>query len=144
FTPALFSMYSPRDPRTWLYGHTSNGPHSIYFQVMAEQGFVGLAAFLALLFSCLFSTRRLRKRVARYPSLSWVTNYSYSVETSLIAYMVSGAFLGRAYFDLYLQLVAILILLKLICRKELRALHQNVDIEVPVQLAEPELQPALP
>ncbi len=145
FTPALFSMYSPRDPRTWLAGHTSSGPHSIYFQVMAEQGFVGLAIFLTLLLSCLFSARRLRKRVKPFPELSWVTTYSYIVDTSVIGYMVSGAFLGRAYFDLYLQLVAILILLKLIARKELRSLQRrSAVIEVPAQEVEPELQPALP
>jgi putative inorganic carbon (HCO3(-)) transporter len=143
FTPALFSMYSPRDPRTWLAGHTSSGPHSIYFQVMAEQGFFGLAIFLTLLLSLLFSARRLRRRVKSYPSLSWVITYSYIVDTSVIGYMVSGAFLGRAYFDLYLQVVAILILLKLIARKELRSLQSSgAVIEVPAQHVEPELQPA--
>src|SRR4029077_10196045 len=58
FTPNLFATYSLRDPKNWLAGHTSSGPHSIYFQVMAEQGFVGLGIFLSLLASCIFSAHR--------------------------------------------------------------------------------------
>jgi len=121
FTPNLFAVFSPRDPRTWLAGHTSSGPHSIYFQVMAEQGFVGLAAFLGLLTSCILSARRLRKRVTGSQSLQWIASYSSMVELSVIAYMVSGAFLGRAYFDLFWQVVAILITLKILYKKEVRA-----------------------
>jgi putative inorganic carbon (hco3(-)) transporter len=121
FTPNLFAMYSLRDPRTWLAGHTSSGPHSIYFQVMAEQGFVGLAAFLGLMVSCIMSARRLRKRVARNLSLGWMVSYSNIVEVSIIGYMVSGAFLGRAYFDLFWQIVGILITLKILYKQEARA-----------------------
>ncbi|MGB6835588.1 MAG: putative O-glycosylation ligase, exosortase A system-associated [Candidatus Acidiferrum sp.] len=142
FTPDLFATFSPRDPETWLAGHTSSGPHSIYFQVLAEQGFVGLGMFLALLASCLLSARRLRKRAARIPALSWVDSYAQIVELGILGYMVSGAFLGRAYFDLYLQLVAILIVLKIVCKKEIRAAAQAA--RTPVVVLEPELQEALP
>lgn len=137
FTPNLFAMYSPRDPTTWLAGHTSSGPHSIYFQVMAEQGFVGLAIFLGLLVSCIFSARRLRKRAGKNPALLWIGNYSQAVEVGVLAYMVSGAFLGRAYFDLYFQLVAILIILKVLYRKEMRAV--TVVKEKTIVVSEPEL-----
>jgi probable O-glycosylation ligase (exosortase A-associated) len=133
FTPELFALYSPRDARTWLAGHTSSGPHSIYFQVLAEQGFVGLGIFLSLLTSCWFSARSLRKRAARNPAVAWIANYSQIVEISLLAYAVSGAFLGRAYFDLYLQLVAILITLKILYRREVVALQTVAKLESTVE-----------
>lgn len=133
FTPNLFVLYSPRDPRTWLEGHTSSGPHSIYFQVLAEQGFVGLGMFLSLLASCWLSARRLRRQASRLPSGSWITTYSQMVEVSLLAYMVSGAFLGRAYFDLYFQIVAILITLKILYKKEAAlAMAPREPVDVPV------------
>jgi putative inorganic carbon (HCO3(-)) transporter len=138
FTPNLFAIYSDRDPATWLAGHTSSGPHSIYFQVLAEQGFVGLLILFGILGSCIVSARKMRRRVANIPSMSWIANYSHIVEVSLLAYMVSGAFLGRAYFDLFLQIVAILIALKLIYKKEMRATllayRESPDIQGQIQL----------
>jgi putative inorganic carbon (hco3(-)) transporter len=142
FTPDLFATFSPRDPKTWLGGRTSSGPHSIYFQVLAEQGFVGLGIFLALLASCMLSARGLKRRASRDPAISWIGSYAQVVELGLIAYMVSGAFLGRAYFDLYLQLVAILVVLKVLCRREVRA-AALAAVQKPVAVLEPELQEAL-
>ncbi len=121
FTPGLFAIFSPADAHTWLAGHTSSGPHSIYFQVVAEQGFVGLGVFLGLLASCVISARRLQKQAASNPAVSWMASYAQIVELGVLGYMVSGAFLGRAYFDLYYQLVAILIVLKCLYKKEVRA-----------------------
>ncbi len=121
FTPGLFAIFSPADAHTWLAGHTSSGPHSIYFQVLAEQGFVGLGVFLGLLASCAISARRLQKQAASNPAVSWMASYAQIVELGVLGYMVSGAFLGRAYFDLYYQLVAILIVLKCLYKKEVRA-----------------------
>ena len=142
FTPNLFAAYSPRDARTWLGGLTSSGPHSIYFQVMGEQGFVGLAIFLSLLASCLLSARRLRKQAARFAAVAWVASYAHIVELGILAYMVSGAFLGRAYFDLYFQIVAVLIVLKVLCKRELRA--AVTAPRKPLPALEPELQEVLP
>jgi probable O-glycosylation ligase (exosortase A-associated) len=141
FTPGLFALFSPRDPQTWLGGHTSSGPHSIYFQVLAEQGFVGLGVFLGLLASCVISARRLQKQVARNPAVSWIASYAQMVELGILAYMVSGAFLGRAYFDLYFQLVAILIVLKILYKKEVRL---ALAARRQVIILEPELEGAIP
>ena len=141
FTPNLFATYSPRDPKNWLAGHTSSGPHSIYFQIMAEQGFVGLGIFLSLLGSCLLSARRLRMRALRRPEIAWLATYAQMVELGILGYMVSGAFLGRAYFDLYLQLVAVLVTLKLLYKAEVRA--ATTATKVAPALLQPELQEAL-
>jgi hypothetical protein len=41
-------------------------------------------------------------------------------EVTLLAYMVNGATLGRAYFDFFYQIVALVIILKILAARELR------------------------
>jgi len=98
FTPDLEARFTPQ--------FSFAGPHSIYFQTLGEQGFVGLGIFMFVLGGCFYSLWRLRRRVRRQPSFSWITNYSLMLETSLLGYVVSGSFLPRAYFDLWFQLAA--------------------------------------
>jgi putative inorganic carbon (HCO3(-)) transporter len=90
------------------------GPHSIYFQTLGEQGFVGLGIFVFVLGGCFYSLWRIRSRVRGQPSFAWITNYSKMLEASLLGYAVSGAFLPRAYFDLWFQLAAGTALLKIL------------------------------
>jgi len=110
FTPELEALYTPQFPFA--------GPHSIYFQTLGEQGFVGLGIFLLLLGGCFYGLRSMRRRVRGQPAFNWVANYSNMLEICLLAYVVSGAFLPRAYFDLWFQLVAAAALLKILYEQE--------------------------
>src|SRR5260370_851170 len=105
------------------------GPHSIYFQMLGEQGFVGLGLFLLLLGSCWFSLRKIQRRAHEQPSQVGLENYSKMLQTSLLAYMVSGAFLALAYFDLLYQLVAATIILKILYRRQAEAALQQSEVE---------------
>ena len=73
-------------------------PHSIYFTLMGEHGFLGLGLFLTLVASCLWTLRSLRRGRTRP---SWVRSYSHMLEVSLVGYLVNGAFLSVAYVDLF-------------------------------------------
>jgi probable O-glycosylation ligase (exosortase A-associated) len=99
-------------------GFLSSGPHSIYFQVLEEQGFVGLALYLVLVASCWASLLALRRRANRSPSSQWIVPYTHMIEVSLFGFLVSGAFLGLANFDLFYQLVAMVIILKMLYRSD--------------------------
>jgi probable O-glycosylation ligase (exosortase A-associated) len=123
FTPDLFEHYTP-----WLF---FAGPHSIYFQTLGEQGYVGLALFLGLLSSCWLSLRRLSRLAKQIPSLAWAGPYAYMLRASLLAYMISGAFLPRAYFDFFYTLVATIIIMKVICERELIQLRHGTRAEAP-------------
>ena len=107
----IFQLYAP-DP---LDFHAS---HSIYFEVLGEHGFVGLGLFLALLISSILSVKKLKKNFKYLPSFQWLCNYCDMIELSLLAYMVSGAFLGRAYFDLYYHMISIVVILKVLAKRE--------------------------
>lgn len=99
-------------------GFLSSGPHSIYFQTLEEQGFVGLGIYLLLVVSCWISLFRLRNTAGRTPATQWIVPYTHMIEVSLFGFLVSGAFLGLANFDLFYQLVAMVIILKILRSKE--------------------------
>ena len=124
FTPEMFARFSKEQLPG---GGLSSGPHSIYFQILGEQGFVGLGLFLSLIFACLLSLRKLRKLARDAPPLQWVVPAANALETSFLAFLVSGAFLGRAYFDLFYQMVACTIILKVVYRKEVKQLSTQPE-----------------
>jgi probable O-glycosylation ligase (exosortase A-associated) len=112
FTAPLFAQYS-------LPVNDVHGPHSIYFQMLGEHGFPGLFIFLALISSCYRSCRKIIRAFMSEHSLSYLAEYARMVQLSLVTFLVSGAFLGRAYFDLFYQLVATVVILKCLARREL-------------------------
>lgn len=113
FTAPLYGQYN-------LLADRVQGPHSIYFQVLAEHGGPGLILFLALIASCLWSCSRLKRAFLRRPGSENLALYADMIQLGLITFLVSGAFLGRAYFDLFYQLVATVIILKMLARAPAR------------------------
>jgi len=101
-----------------------HAPHSIYFQVLGEHGFVGLALFLAFLF---FSWRT-GSRVLRFckdkPELKWASDLAAMCQVSLLGYCAGGAFLTLAYADLLYDVVIILVVLE-------KVLISNVAVPSP-------------
>ncbi len=98
---------------------TAGDVHSIYFEVLGEHGFIAFGLFIALLLSAMSSLRKLKKTFKNNPSYKWLCNYVDMIQVSIIAYMVCGTFLGRAYFDLFYHLVVIVVILKVLAKKEL-------------------------
>lgn len=124
FTPDLFLKFAP-DPTDF------HAAHSIYFEMLAAQGFLGLGLFLALLASTMLSLQGLRRRYRASPSSRWIADYADMLQICLVGYMTSGAFLGRAYFDLFYHLIACAIILKVLARGEARALASEPPVGLP-------------
>jgi putative inorganic carbon (hco3(-)) transporter len=112
FTQELFDRYAPNTKDL-------HGPHSIYFGVLAEHGFVGLGLYLWLIVSCFASIRRIIKRAGLYGD-KVAASYARMFGVSLVGFLTSGAFLGRAYFDYYFTVVALIVILKQVCFSEWR------------------------
>jgi probable O-glycosylation ligase (exosortase A-associated) len=98
FTPQVFRKYSPQ-PDNY------HDAHSNYFEILGEQGFIGLGLYLLMIASCIIRLRFLKSRVRRDPALQWAQHYPDMLQVSIFAYVVGGTFLGRAYFDMFYQLV---------------------------------------
>ena len=103
FTPDLFHVYAP-DPYDF---HDS---HSIYFEILAEHGFIGLAIFLMLALLGWRLAAKIKKRTKKDEANHWARDLAAMIQVSLVGYLVGGAFLGLAYYDLYYHLLAMLII----------------------------------
>lgn len=96
----LWSAYAPQ-------GSIQRAVHSIYFRTLGEQGFVGLALYLGLLAASWRNCSKVRRRTGKDPELKWAFDLASMLQASLLAFMVSGAFLPMPYFDLTFQLFAL-------------------------------------
>jgi probable O-glycosylation ligase (exosortase A-associated) len=109
FRPFSREMYLRYDPE---YGPRSGDAHSIFFQVLAEHGFVGFGLYCLLILSTLLTLRRVRRLTRNREDFLWANNYSQMAQASIVAYLANGAFLSMSYFDLFYALVAITVLLE--------------------------------
>ncbi len=83
--------------------------HSIYFEVLGEHGWIGLAFFLTLLAMTWLKCGSIIRRAKKNPDLLWARDLAAMIQVSLVAYMSAGAFLGLAYFDYLYHLVAVVV-----------------------------------
>ena len=116
--PSVIVRYLPEDtPDSNLHG-----PHSIYFQMLGEQGFVGLALFLGLLAAAVLRLRKICRIAKRDDELSWAAPYADMFQITLLAYMANGATLGRAYFDFFYVVIACIVILDVLFRRDVKAM----------------------
>jgi probable O-glycosylation ligase (exosortase A-associated) len=109
----LWSRYAP-DPTNPL------NAHSIYFQVMAEQGFLGLILFITNFVVCFFYGGWVIRQTRSRPDLSWARDLASMAQVSLIGFAIGGAFLDLPYFDLPWHLNAILIVSRVLVQRAIR------------------------
>ncbi|HEX8884926.1 MAG TPA: putative O-glycosylation ligase, exosortase A system-associated, partial [Noviherbaspirillum sp.] len=105
FTPRMFRLYAPEPTNV-------HAPHSIYFQVLGEHGYVGLALFLLFLFLAWRTGTRVLRFCKDKPELKWASDLAAMCQVSLLGYCAGGAFLTLAYFDLLYDVIIIMVLLE--------------------------------
>jgi probable O-glycosylation ligase (exosortase A-associated) len=120
FQDEVFQRYAP-DPEN------PHDVHSIYFEVMGEQGFIGFGLFMLLGFLTWGKASNVIKRCRKNPDQKWAVDLAAMVQVSLVGYATGGAFLGLAWFDLYYHLIAMVVIL--------HTLTQGQTVTRPVQAA---------
>jgi putative inorganic carbon (HCO3(-)) transporter len=80
--------------------------HSVYFEVLSEHGVLGFGLYMGALVSTLLTLRRLRTRWRNHPEHGYLSRYAEMTQLSLYPFLVCGAFIPYAYFDLYFLLLA--------------------------------------
>ena len=95
--------------------------HSIYFEVLSEQGYIGIAMFLTLGLLTFMKAQRIKNLTRRIPDASWARDLATMIQTSLVGYATCGAFLGLGYFDLaYILIVIVVVLEKIVLDQHVR------------------------
>lgn len=84
--------------------------HSIYFQILGNHGFIGLALFLGMLIATWRSAGWLRTYKSVVPGVKWSAELGAMCQVALAGYAVGGAFLNLAYFDLPYNIMAMVVL----------------------------------
>jgi putative inorganic carbon (hco3(-)) transporter len=111
--------------------------HSIWFEVLSEQGWVGLALFAAIagysLFSCSWLVRRTRDR----PDLAWANLLGRMGQAVLVGFWAAGTFASLAYFDEYWCVIFIFDAARRIVKKELTVPVSTFRAAPVVDLARP-------
>jgi len=85
--------------------------HSIYFQTLGDLGFPGFFLFMAILLTGFRNIRRILRYTRHDESLLWAHDLAVMFRLSLIVFMVCGALLSAAYFELlYIMLTQVSVL----------------------------------
>jgi probable O-glycosylation ligase (exosortase A-associated) len=102
FTPEAFIQYAPMP-------YFFKDAHSIYFEVLGEHGYVGLLLYLLMGLATLIRASRIQKLTKGRPDLQWAAQLARMCQVALVGYVVGGAFLGLAYFDLPYVIMALIV-----------------------------------
>jgi putative inorganic carbon (hco3(-)) transporter len=81
--------------------------HSIYFEVLGEQGYPGLIMFVTVAAVTFVKLRRLAKRARGVPELEWVAGLSNALQSGLAVFMTSGAFVGIAFQPMFWYFISV-------------------------------------
>jgi probable O-glycosylation ligase (exosortase A-associated) len=86
--------------------------HSIYFELLGEQGWVGLGMFLVLSGTTILGLRRMARRVRQVPEMAWCADMSDALQSALMVFLTAGAFVGIAFQPMYWYFIAMSISLR--------------------------------
>lgn len=103
FTPSAFERWAPEPERF----HDS---HSIWFGVLGEHGYVGLALFILFWWFTWRTASKIIRASKGRDDLRWAGELAAMIQVSLVGYFVGGSFLGLAYWD-YPYLLAVMLAL---------------------------------
>jgi probable O-glycosylation ligase (exosortase A-associated) len=81
--------------------------HSIYFEMLGEQGYPGLAIFALITVVTFVKLRRIANAARSSPELEWVTDLANALQSGLAVFLVSGAFVGIVFQPMYWYFIAL-------------------------------------
>ncbi|XYJ10750.1 putative O-glycosylation ligase, exosortase A system-associated [Telluria sp. B2] len=103
----------------WFYtghalpnGTVGRAAHSIYFQVLGDHGFGGLALYLSCLVGGFLKAGSVARRARKIGAPDWLPTAATMLQLSLFAFAVGGAALSLAYFDLLFALFGLIVVME--------------------------------
>ncbi|HEX4159682.1 MAG TPA: putative O-glycosylation ligase, exosortase A system-associated [Rhizomicrobium sp.] len=99
--PTVYNHYFPNEE--------AHAAHSIFFQVLGEQGFIGLLIYLSIIWGAYANCAAIIKSGSRSPQFEWAVTLARMIQVSLFVFCVGGAALSMAYYDLFIICVSLTI-----------------------------------
>jgi len=94
--------------------------HSIYFEVLGDLGFGGLAIFLLILATSWRNAAIAMRLARKRDDLKWALDLCLALQYVLVAYVVSGAALSLAYFDFIYIVFGVLVVVRDMVERSVR------------------------
>ena len=87
--------------------------HSIYFQVLGDLGFSGFLLFVVILGHTFYVRYQIKKTVRTLKGkLTWAADLSDTLAATMVAFMVGGAAVSLAYFELTYMMIMLMEVLR--------------------------------
>lgn len=126
--PYTFMMYAPNPADI-------HAAHSIYFQMLGEHGFVGLALYLLLGVLTWRSASAIIRAARPVADLAWAANLAAMIQASLLGFVVGGTFLSLVYYDVPYYLMAAIVAVRILVEHAVAASTAVVAMPVPAAAA---------
>jgi probable O-glycosylation ligase (exosortase A-associated) len=97
----------------------ARAPHSIYFQVLGDHGFVGFAIYLGVVFVAIANLFQVGQQTRGREDLEWANMLSRMLLIGYAGFLVAGSFLSMAYYDMFLCFLALSAALREIVARQL-------------------------
>lgn len=103
--------------------------HSIYFEVLGDLGFVGLGLFLLIMFNAVITRWQIVRRIkSSRPDLLWARDMADMLLLAVLAYLVGGAAVSLAYFEVIYVIVMLMELLRIHVMRKLCDKSNNPNV----------------
>jgi putative inorganic carbon (hco3(-)) transporter len=135
YTQSVVDQYSP--------GVQARAVHSIWLEVLGENGFPAFFVWTALMLVGLANCRFIIRRTKDIPELRWANDLGHMSIVAILGYAVGGSFLSLPYWDFYYTLLVLIACVRRITVQEL-ALMGKVEPTFAERLKLNRVKPTLP
>jgi putative inorganic carbon (HCO3(-)) transporter len=80
--------------------------HSIYFEMLGEQGYPGVVMLFLLVGITLYKLRRIAKEARAHADLEWVASLSDALQSGIVVFLACGAFVGVMFQPMFWYFIA--------------------------------------
>jgi probable O-glycosylation ligase (exosortase A-associated) len=111
------ATYSQAVVNTFDPGVRARAPHSIYFEIIGEQGFVVLAIWATIGILAWRNARWIERFSRKRPDKKWAYDFARMSQVSMLGYCVGGGFASFAWWDCYFTIIGLLLAVRCILER---------------------------
>jgi len=100
--------------------------HNIFFETMADHGFVGLGLLLLLILGMLFNCQTITRKAKAVPDLAWAANLATMLQLAMWTFLAGSQFLASATQSMPYELVALSLAARGIVERRLAQEPKNI------------------